>query len=1110
VVTKSQHVAVGVTIEINTYKEELNFVEVPLKACDAILGMTWLERHNPQIDWKAGTICIQHRERVHLLQQVQQSPRAAAAAGQKTSIKLSSIRQINKILHRNQAECIVLASVSAPDIDSTPPRSVANDPDTASLLSEFRDVFPPQLPKELPPHREIDHRIELTQSSPPTLRSVYRMSVAELDELKRQLDELISAGFIRPSKSPFGAPVLFVKKKDGSMRMCVDYRDLNRITTKNRYPLPRIDELFDRLKGAKYFSKIDLRSGYHQVRIQEEDISKTAFRTRYGHYEFLVLPFGLTNAPATFMHLMHSLFGTHLDHFLVVFLDDILIFSRTVEEHREHVRKVLQLLRENKLYANESKCEFFKQFISFLGHVVSAAGISMEEDKVKAIKEWPTPTGVAAVRSFLGLAGYYRRFVKHFSTIASPLTDLLRTEVKFRWDESQRQSFSQLKQAVSTAPVLTLPDDSLPYTVMTDASGFAVGATLSQDQGNGPQPIAFLSHKMNEHEVNYPVHEQELLAIIIALKEWRHYLHGRPFKIITDHQSLRYLSTQPHLSSRQVRWSEFLSQFNYQIEYKPGKSNVVADALSRREDLAKIPTAHAAEIDHECLAALTAVELTISEPLLQQIKDSYSLDSFYHKLLTSSSSHPSPHYRIRNGLVYCGAQLCIPPSDEIKSKLIAEAHDSAIGGHMGIARTIEQLTRSYYWHNLAKDVKEYVNSCPSCLAIKSRNGDIAGLLQSIPHPPRRWQQVSLDFITELPTTLTGFDAILVVVDKCSKLIHCTPTTTTCTARDTALLFFREIVRHHGLPTSIISDRDPRFTSSFWSELWKLLGTTLDKSTAYHPETDGQTERANRTIEDILRAYVDSRQNDWDQHLTGVEIAYNNSKQSSTGFTPYYLNYGQHPFFPLSLLNPSNFDHSSGQTLHSGSNAAVEELLVKLNDDLVVAEQHVKQAQENQQRHANQHRVDIEYEVGQLVWLSTSDLRLRMKITPKLSQRWIGPFPVKRKLSPLTYELELPPTFSIHPVFHISKLRLHRSSDRFDPHRPSLTAPRPPPAIIEEHEEYEVEAIREHRERRWRGTLHKQYLVKWKGYPEWENTWEWEDTVERSAKEVVEEYLQSLD
>jgi len=340
------------------------------------------------------------------------------------------------------------------------------------------------------------------------------MSPTELDELKRQLDELTQSGFIRPSKSPFGAPVLFVKKKDGTMRMCVDYRALNTITVKNSYALPRIDELFDRLQGARYFSKVDLRSGYHQIRIHADDVPKTAFRTRYGHYEFLVLPFGLTNAPATFMHLMHQIFLPLLDRFVLVFLDDILIE------------------------------------VEFLGHTIDADGVHMMKDKVKAIVDWPPLQSVADVQTFLGTVGYYRKFVRMFSDLAAPLTQL----------------------------------PALPYDIATDASGFAVGATLSQDQGRGLQPIAFLSQKMNAAQRNYPVHEQELLAVVAALKQWRHYLMGARFRVATDHKSLVYLRTQPHLSPRQTRWLEFLEQFHFTIEYVEGKLNLVADGLSRRPD----------------------------------------------------------------------------------------------------------------------------------------------------------------------------------------------------------------------------------------------------------------------------------------------------------------------------------------------------------------------------------------------------------------------------------------------------------------------------------------------------------------------------------------------
>ncbi|XP_074322839.1 uncharacterized protein LOC141659812 [Apium graveolens] len=408
-------------------------------------------------------------------------------------------------------------------------------------------------------YREIEFAIDLEPGTEPVSKAPYRMAHVEIKELARQLQELLEKGVIRPSVSPWGAPVLFVKKKDGSMRLCIDYRELNKLTIKNKYPLPRIDDLFDQLKGAKYFSKIDLRSGYHQLKIKPEDIPKIAFRTRYGHYEFLVMSFGLTNAPAAFMDLMNRIFKEYLDKFVIVFIDDILIYSKTEEDHAEHVRTDLEILRKKKLYAKLSKCEFWLQEVQFLGHIVSNEGIKVDPIKIEAIMNWERPRTPTEVRSFLGLAGYYRRFVQNFSRIATSLTKLTRKNEKFIWNDKCEESFQELKRRLITAPVLSLPDDQGNFVIYSDASHKGLGCVLMQHD----KVIAYASRQLKPHEQKYPTHDLELAAIVFALKIWRHYLYGEKCEIFTDHKSLKYIFTQKELNMRQRRCGGcYLSMFN--------------------------------------------------------------------------------------------------------------------------------------------------------------------------------------------------------------------------------------------------------------------------------------------------------------------------------------------------------------------------------------------------------------------------------------------------------------------------------------------------------------------------------------------------------------------
>ena len=1093
-----------VGVQMGEYKDCLSFLSLPLTGYDAILGMPWLEKNNPKIDWVNRRIELVNQAIIAATLEQRKNNNSYSQLLQLNSLIVGK-RQVRKMLKRNEVESAFLVCVSEEgegkkEMELNSVSESEGDSCVKSLLDEYKDVFPSDLPRSLPPVREVDHKIEIIPGSSPPSKPTFRMSPKELDELKKQLKELLDHGFIRPSKSPYGAPVLFVKKKDGSMRMCVDYRALNKITVKNKYPLPRVDELFDRLRGAKYFSKIDLRSGYHQVRIDEQDVHKTAFRTRYGHYEFLVLPFGLTNAPATFMHLMQLIFKQHLDDFVIVFLDDILIYSKTKEEHIRHVRAVLQLLREHKLYAKLSKCEFFRHFVSFLGHVVSEKGIGMEEGKVKAIKEWSRPQTVQDVRAFLGLAGYYRRFVRNFSKIAASMSELLKKDVPFAWSEEAEVSFESLKKAIVSAPVLIVADDSRPFTIHTDASGFAVGAELAQDHGQGLQPIAFMSKKMLAAERNYAVHEQEMLAIICALKEWRHYLHGNKVTIVTDHHTLKYFQSQPHLTGRQARWAECLAEFDYEIVYKEGKENVVADALSRRSDLreSEEKEGQGNNISVNVDGKMEMNSISVSNDggkIIEEIKKGYTRDRACRRMLVNAKAP----FSVREGVIYYeDERVYVPRKRALITQLLKEAHDSAVSGHLGVNKTLELLKRHFIWPKMSEDVYSYVRSCHSCQSNKSSNQRPAGLLQPLTIPSRRWQQVSLDLITQLPVTQNGHDAIAVFVDKLSKRAFFVATHTTVSAPDLAHLFFNTVVRYSGnIPESLVSDRDPRFTSRFWQALWSKVGTRLAMSTADHPQTDGQTERMNRTLEEMLRAYTNQHQDNWDEVLVSAEVAYNNSVSPSTGVTPYYFTTGQHPRLALSS---TVIDQQRGE-----ENETVNQVIERMKETMETATTLLTQAQQRQQEYANNHRRDVQFKVGDEVMLSTSHLR-DIGRSAKLSARYIGPYKVIKVISPVAYKLNLPSSLRIHPAFHVSKLKKYESNDeRRFPQREQQV--RPPPVTVDGEEKYEVEAIINKRMRKYgRGRERVEYLVLWKGYLAHEATWLPLSAL-KQAKESIQTYEQ---
>ncbi|KAL0561248.1 hypothetical protein IC582_001670 [Cucumis melo] len=953
-------------VEIANHMLDVTLLVLDMQDFDVILGMDWLSTNHANIDCFGKEVVF--------------NPPSGASfkfrgAGMVCIPKVMSAMKASKLL--SQGTWGILASV----VDIREPEvSLSSEP----VVREYPDVFPDELPG-LPPPREVDFAIELEPGTAPISRAPYRMAPAELKELKVQLQELLDKGFIRPSVSPWGAPVLFVKKKDGSMRLCIDYRELNKVTVKNRYPLPRIDDLFNQLQGATVFSKIDLRSGYHQLRIRDSDIPKTAFRSRYGHYKFIVMSFGLTNAPAVFMDLMNRVFKDFLDSFVIVFIDDILIYSKTEAEHEEHLHQVLETLRANKLYAKFSKCEFWLRKVTFLGHVVSSEGVSVDPAKIEAVTNWPRPS----------------------------------TGTPFVWSPACESSFRELKQKLVTAPILTVPDGSESFVIYSDASNKGLGCVLMQ-QG---KVVAYASCQLKSHEQNCPTHDLELAAVVFALKIWRHYLYGEKIQIYTDHKSLKYFFTQKELNMRQRRWLELVKDYDCEILYHPGKANVVADALNRKvahsavlitkqtpllRDFERAEIAVSVGEVTSQLAQLSVQPTLRQKIIVAQLNDPYLVEK--HRMVETGQGE---NFSISSddGLMFEG-RLCVPEDSAVKTQLLTEAHSSPFTMHSGSTKMYQDLRSVYWWRNMKREVADFVSRCLVCQQVKAPRQRPAELLQPLSVPGWKWESVSMDFITGLPKTLKGYIVIWVVIDRLTKSAHFVPGKPTYIASKWGQLYMTEIVRLHGVPVFIISDRDTRFTSKFWKGLQLALGTRLDFSTAFHPQTDGQTDRLNQILEDMLRACVLEFSRSWDSHLHLMEFAYNNSYQATIGMAPFEALYRKCCRSPV-CWGEVGEQRMLGPELVQTTNAAIQKIRARM---LI--------AQSRQKSYADVRRKNLEFEVGDMVFLKVAPMKgvLRFVKKRKLSLLFVGPFEILERIGPVAYRLALPPSFSaVHDVFHVSML-----------------------------------------------------------------------------------------
>lgn len=953
---------------------------LPLGSYDAILGMDWLEHHNPDIDWVAKTLKLQFPSGPVLLtghNSIGVQCSAISASELETICRTGSAANLIHVYAINgevQMEEIV------PD-------------DIQQLLAQFYSVF--EEPTELPPRRDCDHRIPLMQGAQPVNLRAYRHKPELKSEIERQVQELLQSGVIQQSTSHFSSPAILVKKKDGTWRLCVDYRALNSMTVISKYPVPIIDELLDELAGARWFSKMDLRAGYHQVRLAPGEEFKTAFQTHSGHWEYTVMPFGLAGAPATFLGAMNTTLKTLLRKCVIVFFDDILVYSATLSEHIDHLRAVLELLEKDHWKVKRSKCSFGQPHIAYLGHIINQQGVSSDPSKVDKVAKWPVPQNTKDVRSFLGLAGYYRKFVRHFGILARPLFNLLKKSVPFIWTEETKTSFELLKKSLVEAPVLKLPDFTKTFVIDTDACDSGVGAVLQQDG----HPIAYMSKPLSNRNRGLSTYEKECLAVLMAVEQWRPYLQHQEFLIRTDQKSLVHLEEQRLTTVWQQKAFTKLLGLQYRIAYRKGAENRVADALSRRH--------------HPDNVSLSAISICKPD-WLEDIKASYHTNPSATRWITKLQTAPDPlgRFSFNNGILYFRGRIWLGGTPVLQEQMMIAFHSSSVGGHSGFPVTFSRLRRLFAWPKMKTMIKQFVQTCLTCQQAKPERVKYPGLLQPLPTPDRAWKMITMDFVEGLPTSGSA-NCIMVVVDKLTRYAHFIPLHHPFTAAKVALAFLDHVFKLHSLPEIIVSDRDPIFTSRFWKELFSLVGTDLRMSSAYHPETDGQSERVNQCLEIYLRCFTHACPSKWSQYLSLAEYWYNTSPHSALQTSPFVALYGHEP------------RHWGIEPASVCSVPPLQEWLEErqLMQDLL--QHNLHHAQQQMKTQADKKRSERTFSAGDQVFVKLQPYvqsSVARRANHKLAFRYFGPYQILKSINPAAYEVALPSTSKIHPVFHVSQLR----------------------------------------------------------------------------------------
>ncbi|CAF3221850.1 unnamed protein product [Rotaria sp. Silwood2] len=884
------------------------------------------------------------------------------------------------------------------------------------LIHKFPDVFNEQPGRT----KKLQHQINLVSDAQPFNSPPFRYAPTRKQVIEQNLNEMLDQGIISPSTSPWASPVILVPKKDGSLRFCIDYRKLNAVTIRDAYPLPRIDDTLDSLQQAKFVSTLDLRSGYWQVEMNKDSRQKTAFVTHKGLFEFNVMPFGLTNAPATFQRLMDIVLAGLKWQCCLVYIDDVVIFSPTFEQHMTDLEKVFQALQSANLTLKASKCQFCRREMRYLGHIITQNGIKPDPDLIKSVTNFPQPKKIKDVQSFLGLTGYYRRFIKDYSKIAEPLLQQLRNSQQgnhqLKWSKECTNAFETLKKKLTNAPIMNTPNFEQPFILELDACEYGLGAILTQEYDGKKYVIAYASRTLSTAERKYGATEREALAIVWATKYFRPYLEGNKIYVRSDCKALEWMRTAKDVTGRLARWAMKLSAYQIEeIKYRPGKLNANADSLSRN------PLQNDDINQQEVSTIETAVNLWQNTNILNDIKKEQEADPKLKpiiELLKKKSTlefndKRNPHVLV-NGLLYkiknskkhynqrvVGEKHLLVIPKTMQNQLLTWAHDHPTAGHGGQQKTLFRLSTRVYWKSMRKDIFNYVAACQACQQFKYNNAPTSSLMQMhLVNEP--WHTIGMDILGPLPTTARQKRFLLVVVDYFTRWIELFPLRST-TSNDIANILTNEIFSRYGLPKHIVSDNGPQFVSNLFKNFCDILGIKQNLTANYHPQSN-MTERVNRTLKPLIAIYAQQRPNSWDNEIQKLAFAIRTAVNDTTGETPAFMMFGRDPRGPLDLLIGETIKESQPATIEQGQ---IQEYKKNLINNLRWAFKIVKEHSEinklKQKENYDQHTTQRQYNEGDLVWVASPTAYIgENSMGGKLQPHYFGPCRLIKQLSPNTF------------------------------------------------------------------------------------------------------------